>query len=124
MVFWQILSISLIIPLVMVIIGICIRNGLPRKVNWWAGYRTPMACKNQETWVFAHKFWSRILIPIGLILIILSIGAAIFIENGTFTIEFLTWIFVGQLIAFILISIIPTEMALRKEFDKNGNRRR
>jgi len=122
--FWQFLSINLIVPLVMVIAGICFRNGLPRKVNWWAGYRTPMACKNQETWVFAHKLLSKIWVPIGLIFMLLSIGAAILAERGTFAFEILPWIAVAQFLAFFLVTFIPTEIALRKAFDKNGQRRR
>jgi len=108
----------------MVVAGICFRNGLPRKVNWWAGYRTPMACKNQETWVFAHKYLSKIWIPLGLIFLIISIGATIFAERGTFAPETLPWIAGAQLLVFFLVTFIPTEIALRKAFDKNGERRR
>ncbi|MCL2402038.1 MAG: SdpI family protein [Oscillospiraceae bacterium] len=121
---WRFLSLNLIIPLVMVVAGICFRNGLPRKVNWWAGYRTPMACKNQETWVFAHKYLSKIWIPLGLIFLIISIGATIFAERGTFAPETLPWIAGAQLLVFFLVTFIPTEIALRKAFDKNGERRR
>ena len=121
---WGNLSISLIVPLVMVIAGICFRNGLPRKVNWWAGYRTPMACKNQETWVFAHKYLSKLWIPLGLIFMIISIGTTILAERGTFAFEILTWIAIAQFVAFLLITFIPTEIALRKAFDKTGERRR
>jgi len=122
--FWQFLGLNLIVPLVMLIAGICFRNGLPRKVNWWAGYRTPMACKNQETWVFAHKLLARIWIPLGIIFMLLSIGAAILTERDTFALEILPWIAGAQFLAFLLVTFIPTEIALRKEFDKNGQRRR
>ena len=121
---WQIvLSVSLIIPLVMVIAGICFRNGLPRKVNWWTGYRTSMACKNQDTWVFAHKYLAKLLIPLGLIFIFLVAIFALLAAFGIFTLELLLWLAGAQAIAFFLLSFIPTEMALRKEFDRNGKRR-
>ena len=108
----------------MVVAGICFRNGLPKKVNWWAGYRTPMACKIQETWVFAHKLLAKIWIPLGLIFMLLSIGASILTERGTLAPEILPWIAAAQFVAFILVTFIPTEIALRKAFDKNGERRR
>ncbi|MCL2367917.1 MAG: SdpI family protein [Oscillospiraceae bacterium] len=121
---WQSLTISAIIPLVMVVGGICFRGGLPRKVNWWAGYRTSMACKNQDTWVFAHKYLAKLWIPFGLIFLLASIGSAILVERGTIAFETLLWIAGAQFLAFFLITFIPTETALRKVFDKNGMRRR
>ena len=114
---------SLIFPIVMVVAGICFRNGLPRKVNWWAGYRTPMACKNQDTWVFAHKLLSKIMIPIGFVLILISIIALILTERGTFSYETFQWIAVTQFLAFLAVTFIPTETALRKRFDKQGNKK-
>ena len=118
---WQILTASSIIPIVMVIVGFCFMRGRPKKVNWWAGYRTSMACKNQDTWVFAHRYIGKLWIPLGFVLVILSIGATIFVERSTPTL--LVWIPIVQL-AILLITIISTEIALRKEFDKNGERRR
>ena len=121
--FWHFLSLNLIVPLIMVIAGICFRNGLPRKVNWWAGYRTSMACKNQDTWVFAHKLLSKLWIPIGFVLIFISIGALILTERGTFSYETFQWIAVTQFLAFLAVTFIPTETALRKRFDKQGNKK-
>ena len=119
----QIVYISLLIPLVMVVAGIFFRNGIPHKVNWWAGYRTSMACKNQDTWVFAHKYLAKLWIPIGIIFMLLSIGTVIFTQRGTFTYETWLWIMGAQFLAFLLVTFIPTETALRKTFDKQGNRK-
>ena len=107
------------IPLLMVVSGLFMRKGLPRKVNWWIGYRTSMSRKNQETWVFAHEYCGKLWVFLGLILIVLSTGVSIFIERGIFTSEILMW---AQLIAMFL-PIILTEIALKKEFDENGERR-
>jgi len=118
----QFLITSLIIPLIMVVCGFFMKKGRPKKVNWWIGYRTPMACKNQETWVFAHKYVGKLWVPLGFILIILSIGVTVLVEHGIFASEALLILVMAQLIA-VLLSIILTEVALKKEFDKNGERR-
>ena len=129
------LVISLMLPLFMVIHGTQIKKGWAQKVenNKWNGYRTKMSRKNQETWVFAHNYWGKLLVPFGFILLLLTIGAAIFVGRGTFAfVNPEPWLVgaitgtvaaVVQLIVFIIL-IIPTEKALRKEFDKKGERRR
>ena len=108
-----------IIPIIMIVFGLYFRRGGPKKVNWWIGYRTSMASKNQETWVFAHKYVGKLWVPFGFIFAIFSIGAIILAEHGTL----LAGIGMAQFIAFCLITFIPVETALRKEFDKNGERK-
>jgi len=122
---WEI-SLTVLMPLILLVAGLFTRIGLPRKVNWFAGYRTPMSCKNQDTWVFAHKYWGKLMIIFGIITLALCVVGIIFIERVT--IELDAWILLvasagGALIA-LLISIIPTEIALRKKFDKDGIRKR
>jgi uncharacterized membrane protein len=117
---WQILCMGLITPLIFIVLGLFTRLGLPRKVNFWIGYRTPMSCKNQDTWFFAHRHAGKLWISLGFILLVLSIGAVIVINN--ITSMQLTWMILVQLFV-VLISLIPTEIALRKEFDKNGEHR-
>ena len=129
------LVIGLILPLFMLIHGVQLKKGWAQKVklNRWNGYRTKMSKKNQETWVFAHNYWGKLLVPFGFILLLLTIGAAILIGRGAFAfVDTEPWL-VGtitgtiagavQLIVFLIL-IIPTEKALRKAFDENGERRR
>ena len=114
-----------LLPLIILVFGLFARIGLPRRVNFFAGYRTPMACKNQETWAFAHKYVGRLWIILGLVMIIVVIAMLLLIERGTFALEPVTVLLisaVGTLLC-VLLAIIPTEMALRKSFDKNGERR-
>jgi len=117
---WQSLVISSAMPLVLIVSGLFTRIGLPKKVNWFVGYRTSMACKNQETWVFAHRHAGKLWIICGFVWLILSIGVAILIDNEAYL--WLGVVAIAQLVTVIL-SLIPTEIALRKEFDKNGKRR-
>jgi len=120
---WELLITSLIIPLIMVVSGLFMRRGGPKKVNWWMGYRTSMSMKNKETWVFAHVYCGKLWVLLGSVLGILSSGFVVFMEGGIATYEtLLLWVMAVQLLV-LLISIIPTEIALRKEFDKNGERR-
>ena len=126
---WEIVRANLvttILPLIILVFGLFTRIGLPRKVNWFIGYRTSLACKNQDTWVFAHRYWGKLMIIFGLILTALAIVGVLLIVRGVFTLDpalFLGMSAMATLVAVVL-SIIPTEIALRKEFDKNGARRR
>ena len=122
---WEI-AITAALPLLILVFGLFTRIGLPKRVNWFIGYRTPLACKNQDTWAFAHRYWGRLMIIFGLILTIVSIVGVILIVSDVFTFDatlLLAASAIATLVA-VLISIIPTEIALRKEFNKNGERRR
>jgi len=116
---------GLALPLVLLVFGLFTRIGLPKRVNWFVGYRTSLACKNQDTWVFAHRYWGKLMIVFGSILTALSIVGLLLITLDVFTLEPALVMAIPPLATVIatVISIIPTEIALRKEFDKNGNRR-
>lgn len=88
------------------------------------GYRTNMSMKNRDTWEFAHKYCGKIWYVCGWILLPLSIIPMLFvIGQNEDTVGNLGGILcVIQLIPLIG-SIIPTEIALRKTFDKNGCKR-
>ena len=81
-----------------------------------------MSMKNQDTWQFAHKYCGKLWFRLGLILLPLSVLPLLFtLGKGIETIAS-----VGTPICFVQLvplvgSIIPTELALRRVFDKNGN---
>ena len=60
-----------------------------------------MSMKNEETWRFAHEHCGRVWLRVGLM------GSLVCL---------------AQLVPLIG-AIFPTERALRREFDENGNRR-
>jgi uncharacterized membrane protein len=118
------LIMDLLIPLLMLGFGAYSSKRAPKEINYLFGYRTEMSMKNNDTWVFAHKYcgrvWlkvGRIMLPVSLIIMLLLIGRA----------ESIIGIFGGVLciaqLLVLMLSIIPTEKALRRTFDKNGNRR-
>ena len=94
--------------------------GKPQRINWLAGYRMPRATKNQDTWVFANRCFGKLSMLSGFVTLTFSIGVFINFEHMYYI---MPWAMGTQVVAFIL-TFIFTEIALRKEFDKNGNRKR
>ncbi|MCL2363270.1 MAG: SdpI family protein [Defluviitaleaceae bacterium] len=122
---WELLRadfvINLLTPLIYIVFGIFAVLVLPRKPNAIMGYRTPMACKNQDTWVYAHKHFGKQAIIFGLVYILLSVERIMQVDKEAYS-----WvigvIIAGQVIS-ILLPLFSTEIALRREFDKNGLRK-
>lgn len=104
----------------MIIFGVLWKNHPPQTINWMYGYRSSMSMKNQETWKFAHIHNAMIWRWCGIVWLVVSVALMFIFKNDYETIS--TWInLVG--LAIIILSLIPTEIALRKRFDKNGNKR-
>ena len=120
--FWIfMLVMDLLIPCVMIGFGSYFKNHPPKKINYIVGYRTARSMKNKETWDFAHRHSGRtwvvcgsILLPVSAAVMLLALG------KGEDTVGvFGAAVCIGQVVALIL-SIIPTESALKKNFDENG----
>ena len=123
--FWFfILFMVLIFPAIMIGFGKYFLKKAPSEINYIFGYRTAMSMKNEQTWEFAHKYCGRLWLIIGLILLPLAILVMLLVIGkskdtiGT----------VGEVLCIVQLiplvaSIIPTEIALKKNFDKNGNRK-
>ncbi|MBP3442093.1 MAG: SdpI family protein [Clostridia bacterium] len=113
-----------LIPLIMIISGGCFSRKAPKKINNLFGYRTALSMKNEDTWKFAHKHMGKLWFRSGIIMLPVSI-AAMFLalgkgENTVYS--FATVITLIQTILLVIL-IFPTEAALRKNFDKDGNRK-
>jgi len=123
--FGEILKLSITVDgffsFIFIVFGIFSLMVIPRKPNWIMGYRTSIALKNQDTWVFAHKHFGKQLITFGLVYIILSIVRTVLMINEASSL-IIGVIIAAQVIA-VLLALIPTEIALRKTFDKNGQRK-
>lgn len=124
MLFWIFMLLCvLMIPLTMIYFGRRFFKSPPKSINATFGYRSTMSMKNQETWKLAHRVCGRYWFICGLILLPLSVLPMLFVINrGTETIGMTGGIIVFVQIVPMLCVIIPTEHALRKNFDKNGNR--
>ena len=120
------LVMNLLTPLVMIIYGRVFEKKPPKiaRSKFAFGYRTVMSMRNEETWEYAHRFfgklWFRFGIAVGLISIIVLF---FFIGKDKDTVGFAGMIICYVQLIAMLLPVIPTELALRRRFDKNGNRR-
>ena len=123
--FWRLMFLmDLLIPLLMIIYGYVYSQRAPKKINYFSGYRTRRSMQNKETWDFAHRYFGRLSLVFGLVLMPLTIIAALTFRNTDVeTVGIMgTLLMTGQIV-FLIILIILTEIALKKNFDKDGNRR-
>ena len=83
-----------------------------------------MSMKNQDTWQFAHRYCGRLWYWLGLVMLPLTaVPMLLVFDEGIGTVG---W--VGAAVCFAQVvpmvgAIVPTEMALRRTFDKNGRRK-
>ena len=123
--FWiYMLIMDLLFPFTMIGFGRHFMKNVPKTINGVFGYRTSMSMKNKETWEFAHKYCGKIwyicglsALPITVIFMLLVIG------KNVETVGTVGGIIMGIQLVPLIGSIFPTEIALRKNFDKNGKRR-
>ena len=120
------LVMNLLTPLVMIIYGSIFEKKPPKiaRSKFAFGYRTVMSMRNEETWEYAHRFfgklWFRLGIAVGLISIIVLF---FFIGKDKDTVGFVGMIIDYVQLAAMLLPVIPTEISLRRRFDKYGNRK-
>lgn len=126
MIFFEIfmLIMDLLVPCMMIGFGKLFLNKAPKNINYTFGYRTTMSMKNQDTWQFAHKYCGRLWFIGGLILLPISIIPLLCVQGR----EIESIAAVGTVICFAQIvpvvgSVISTEIALKRAFDKNGKRK-
>ena len=114
----------LLVPLIMLFFGLYFKNKSPKEINSLFGYRTTMSMKNKDTWEFAHHFCGRLWLVLGMIMLPLSVIPMLFFINQDIDVVGIAGgIIEGIQVGVLLISIFPTEKALKKTFDENGNRR-
>jgi hypothetical protein len=121
-----ILIVVLLIPLMMIGIGTFFaKKAPPAKINFIYGYRTRMSMKNKDMWAFAHKHWGKTWRNVGLIMLPFSVCTMAFaIGKEAADVNIFGGLIVGVQLVVLIASIIPTELALRKNFDNQGNRKK
>lgn len=125
MAFWIFMLLSdLLIPLIMLGFGKYSMKNAPKKINYIFGYRTSMSMKNKDTWMFAHNYCGKLWYRYGLLLLpTTTIGMCFVIGKSEDVIGNVGSIICCLQLIPLTISIFLTEKALKKTFDKNGNRR-
>ena len=113
----------LLVPLIMLFFGLYFKNKSPKEINSLFGYRTTMSMKNKDTWEFAHHYCGRLWLVLGMIMLPLSVIPMLFFINQDIDVVGIAGgIIEGIQVVVLLISIFPTEKALKKTSDENGNR--
>ncbi|MBE5987949.1 SdpI/YhfL family protein [Lacrimispora xylanisolvens] len=122
--FWIFMTaMNLVLPFIMIVIGYIFLKNPPKEINHLVGYRTTMSMKNKDTWEFAHHHCGKNWKIIGLSMLIPSaLVMLFFIGKDINTIGEFGSVVMGVQTVILLASLIPTEIALRKNFDKDGNR--
>ena len=115
--FWIFMLImDLLLPFTMIGFGRYFMKKAPKEINSVFGYRTSMSIKNKDTF----EFWyvcGMVMLPITVIFMLLVIG------KNEDCVGSIGGIICGVQLIPLIGSILLTEIALKKNFDKNGTRR-
>ena len=123
--FWIFMLIMvLLIPLTMIFFGWLLFRRTPKEINYVYGYRTKRSMMNEETWKFANQYFGKAWYLCGLISVPLSVMAiTLVLGKGTETVGTIGGIITMLQMIPLVGAIIPTEIALKKNFDENGRRK-
>ena len=124
MLFWAFLLIAdLLVPLTMIFFGTRFEKNAPTEINAAFGYRTTMSMKNRDTWQFAHKYIGRLWKICGWLVLLISVVVMFFsYGKDIIGVSIIGGIVCITQIVIMLCTMIPTEIALKKNFDEQGNR--
>ena len=121
---WFMLICDLIVPLCMVVGGRMMWKHCPKQINRMTGYRTTRSMKNTDTWRFAHNYFRKLWWKLGWIIMIPSVLLLIpFYHSDQKIIGFAGLILVTIQCVIMLVSIYPTERALKEHFNDDGTPR-
>ncbi|MGL4874260.1 MAG: SdpI family protein [Clostridium sp.] len=107
---------NLIIGITMCIIGVIMSKFYTKEPSG-IGYKTPMAKKNNDTWIIAQKVSGKLTIVAGII----NLGVEIILRY--IDIEDKQVISFGTVICTLLLIVIFTEIYLGRMFKNDGSRR-
>ena len=97
---------------------------IPKEINYIFGYCTNMSMKNKDTWDFAHKYFGKRWFRLGWLLIPISVIPMLFvIGKGEDIIGTVGMVVMVIDLILLIAPIFPTERALKKIFDQDGNKR-
>ncbi len=115
-----------VVPAILLGFGWRFMKKPPQEINGVYGYRTSMSMKNQDTWDFAHQVCGRVWRRTGWLLLALSAAILAWMQTlpgGGQTNWLLGILVMLAETAALVLTIIPVERALKKTFDRDGNRR-
>lgn len=119
---WMMFAFNLLIPVLMILVGRMMWKHFPEDINDTFGYRTKRSMQNKDTWKFAQEYCGHLWWKVGWILLILTIIFQSLVIKSTMeavTVSSLVIMFIQA--AVMLLTIVPTERALKKKFDDHEN---
>lgn len=120
---WLMLACNIIVPVITIFTGWFMWKRPPKEINRIIGYRTKRSMYNNDTWKFAHNFCGKLWWIMGWIILGISVAVLIpFIHSTYLTIGIAVLVSVVVQCLILVLSIIPTEIALKKTFFDNGTR--
>ena len=115
---------NLLIPVVVIVTGRIMWKHYPKNINGLVGYRTTRSMKNMDTWRFANEYCGRLWYKIGLFMLAFSVLVSVLLlRTNDNTYSMISLIFVLLQCIILIVSIIPTELALKKMFYEDGTRK-
>ena len=120
-----ILLVVLVMSAVMIGFGLYFSVAGPKKINFVFGYRTPMSMKNLATWKFGNMVAGKYMWRTGIILLVGSLITLFIVKSSDEAVIHTVGIIIIIVHAVMIFgTIILTEVALRRNFDSQGNPRR
>lgn len=125
MMFWiYMLVCSLLIPLILLGAGALLAKHPPKQINWAYGYRTRRSTKSKETWRFAQAYAGRLWMRLSWPMLAASLAVMGCLYGGPVdTISLWAGILVGVQTLAVVLTILPVERALKRNFDALGRPR-
>ena len=112
---------NLLIPVVVIVTGRIMWKHYPKKINGLVGYRTTRSMKNMDTWKFANEHCGRLWYKMGLFMLAFSVLVSVLVlRTNDNTYSMISLIFVLLQCIILIVSIIPTELALKTMFYEDG----
>lgn len=116
--------VSMLLPLLMAVMGYVFVKHPPQTINGIYGYRTSMSRKNQKTWNFAHHYCGKLWWKAGWIMCFLTLPIAFLVMGrGDDIVGGVLGVWVSLQCFAMMATIVMVELALKKNFDRNGNSR-
>ncbi len=125
MAFWLFCgAMNLLIPAVMLFFGTRFQRRPPETVNHFYGYRTARSMRNQETWRFAHEACGKLWVRLGAVLLAAAALASVLtFRRGIEAVGIVSAVVVTLQTLVLVGSIVPVELALKRNFDDFGRKR-
>lgn len=121
---WYMLIYNLVIAVVILAGGWLMWKWCPQKMNHLIGYRTSRSMKNMDTWKFANEHGGKLWWKLGWTLLALTIVGHVMIWACSEDTQALVGgILIGIQLILLIVSIFPTEKALRCTFHDDGTRK-